>query len=412
VKAGDVLATIESSLVGQARLDLLTNLQAYDVALAQSRWQEMILRNTNELIERLKAEDTPEQIHQKFADKPVGANRGLLMTAYTAHRLAKANLGRKSDLFDQEIIRGQQLEETKARFDSDLAAYQTLLDQTGYETGLANIRAQQALRQAETAVLIAREKLQVLGVDPDDDDYLPKGLTQPVPTASPPSGTQKEAVAAQAAAASSQVRKPSPKVPASLYKLKAPFAGTILDRELVVPGVAVEIANRIFTLANLDHVWIEANINPTNLVHLRNDRHVDVRFTSDAYPEQEFDAKVLYSGDMVIEKTQTVTLLARAENPEHQLKPGMYIDVTVSVRSEEKVPSVPSNALLSDDDRWIAFVRVGQEEFELRDVKTNGPGEARAAVFSGLKPGEEVVTHGAFKLKAELIRMASSDSSP
>ncbi|APW60897.1 Cobalt-zinc-cadmium resistance protein CzcB [Paludisphaera borealis] len=409
VKAGDVLATIESSLVGQARLDLLTNLQAYDVALAQARWQEMILRNTNELIERLKAEDTPEQIHQKFADKPVGINRGLLLTAYTAHRLAKANLGRKSDLFDQEIIRGQQLEETKARFDSDLAAYQTLLDQTGYETGLANIRAQQALRQAETAVLVAREKLQVLGVDPDDDDYLPKGLMQPVPAAAESAGLQAQTAAALAAAPT-QVRRPSSKVPASLYKLKAPFAGTILDRELVVPGVAVEIANRIFTLANLDHVWIEANINPSNLVHLRNDRHVDVRFTSDAYPEQEFEAKVLYSGDMVIEKTQTVTMLARAENPEHLLKPGMYIDVTVAVHSDHKVPSVPSNALLSDDDRWIAFVRIGPEEFELRDVKTRGPGEARAAVFSGLNPGEDVVTHGAFKLKAELIRMASSDS--
>ena len=191
VQAGDVLATIESSSVGQARLDLLTHLQAYDVALAQSRWQERIYRNTNELIERLKAGDSPEQIHERFADKPVGLNRGLLMSAYTAHKLAEANLGRKSDLFEQEIIRGQQLDTMKAQYNSDLAAYQTLLDQTGYEAGLANTRAQQALRQAETGVLVAREKLQVLGVDPDDDDYLPKGLTHAEPTsdAPPPDAT-------------------------------------------------------------------------------------------------------------------------------------------------------------------------------------------------------------------------------
>ena len=177
--------------------------------------------------------------------------------------------------------------------------------------------------------------------------------------------------------------------------------------------MTVEVAHRIFTMANLDRVLIEANINPTNLVHLRNDRKLDLRFTSDAYPEQEFKAKILYPGDMVIEKTQTVTLLARADNPDHLLKPGMYIDVTVGVSSDENMPSVPSNALISNDDHWIAFVRVGPEEFEVRDVQTRGPGEeARAAVFSGLKPGEEVVTHGAFKLKAELIRMASSDAAP
>lgn len=411
VQAGDVLATVESSLVGQARLDLLTNLQAYDVALAQAQWQERIFRNTNELIERLKAGDSPEQIHEKFADKPVGLNRGLLMSAYTAHRLAKANLGRKTDLYEQEIIRGQQLDTMKAQYDSDLAAYQTLLDQTGYEAGLANIRAQQALRQAETGVLVAREKLQVLGVDPDDDDYLPKGKTHAEPTGEEPPPDATTDVAAQAAASSAQARKPSETVPASLYKLKAPFDGTILDRELVVPGVAVEVAHRIFTMANLDRVYIEANVNPTNLANLRNDSKLDVRFTSDAYPEQEFEAKLLYSGDMVLEKTQTVTLLARAENPDHLLKPGMYIDVTVGVASERSSPSVPSNALISNDDHWIAFVRVGPEEFEVRDVQTRGPGEsARAAVFSGLKEGEEVVTQGAAKLKAELISMASSDA--
>jgi len=407
VKAGDVLATIESSLVGEARLDLLMNLQALDIALAQANWQETVLNNTNELIERLKAEDSPEEIHDRFADKPVGANRERLMTAYTAQRLAKANLNRKSELYQQEIIRGQQIEESKARFDADLATYQTLMDQMGYETELANIRAQQALRQAETAVLVAREKLQVLGVDPDDDDYVPKALKPrlKVGAASFPSdpAARRASVVAFATAVSPLEQ------PASLYKLKAPFDGTILDRELVVPGVPVDVAHRIFTLANLEWVWIEANINPSNLAHIHEDKDVTIGFTSDAYPERRFEAKLLYTGDLVTEKTQTVTLLARAENPDRLLKPGMYIDVDLSVRSNEKAASIPSEALVSDDERWIVFARTGPEEFQLREVKTRGPGEDRVAVFSGLKPGDEVVTRGAFKLKAEWIRMASSE---
>lgn len=421
VKAGDVLATIESAAVGQARLDLLTNLQSLDIALAQARWQETILKNTLELIERLKAEDTPEEINAKFADKPVGTNRERLMTAYTSHRLAKANLARKSDLYDQEIIRGQLIEESKARFDADLAAYQTLLDQMGYETNLTNIRAQQALRQAETSVLVAREKLQVLGVDPDDDEYIPKalkqqGLTADAVPAQPGTPGEKSSIQDVAEVMSLGVGpakglqpKPLPEEPASLYKLKAPFAGTILDRELVVPGVAVDVTHRIFTLANLDNVWVEANINPSNLPYIHDDQNVSITFSTDAYPEKQFKARLLYTGDLVVEKTQTLTLLARAENADRFLKPGMYIDVALSVRSEEKTPSVPSTALLSDDEHWIAFVRTGPEEFEMREVKTRGPGEDRAAVFSGIRPGEDVVTRGAFKLKSEWIRLASSE---
>lgn len=409
VKAGDVLATIESSEVGQARLDLLMNLQSLDIALAQADWQEMVLQNTNELIERLKAEDSPEQIHEKFADKPVGLNRERLMTAYTAQRLSKANLNRKSDLYQQEIIRGQQIEESKARFDADLATYQTLMDQMGYETELANIRAQQALRQAETSVLVAREKLQVLGVDPDDDDYIPRALRPTVKRASSSTSpfdpaTRRASMEARAAATTFL-----PGQPASLYKLKAPFDGTVLDRELVVPGVPLDISHRIFTLANLDTVWIEANINPGNLAHIHEDKDVTIGFTCDAYPDRQFEAKLLYTGDLVTEKTQTVTLLARAENPERLLKPGMYIEVDLSVRSEEKVPSIPSDALVSDNERWIVFARTGPEEFQLREVETRGPSEERAAISSGLRPGEEVVTQGAFKLKAEWIRMASSE---
>ncbi|WP_337177204.1 efflux RND transporter periplasmic adaptor subunit [Paludisphaera sp.] len=422
VKAGDVLATIESAAVGQSRLDLLMNLQALDVAQAMARWQATILKNTLELIERLKAGDSPDEINEKFAEKPVGTNRERLMTAYTASRLAKANLARQSDLYDQEIIRGRLMEESKARFDADLAAYQTLLDQMGYETTLANTRAQQALRQAETAVLVAREKLQVLGVDPDDDDYIPKTLRQhqraagaapdkPLEEAGSAESVLNvaEALAAGAEEAKGSGPHPLPEGPASLYKLKAPFAGTILDRELVVPGVAVDVTHRIFTLANLEDVWVEANINPSNLPYVQSEDKVSITFESDAYPGKVFDARLLYTGDLVVEKTQTVTLLARADNPERLLKPGMYIDVALSVRSEEQLPSVPSEALLSDDDRWIAFVRVGPDEFEMREVQTRGPGEGRAAIVSGLEPGEEVVTRGAFKLKSEWIRLASSE---
>ena len=49
VKAGDLLATIDSPEVGEARLDLYTRLQALDIARAQADWQETIYRNTLEL---------------------------------------------------------------------------------------------------------------------------------------------------------------------------------------------------------------------------------------------------------------------------------------------------------------------------------------------------------------------------
>ena len=98
VKSGDLLATIDSPEVGNARLELYTRQQALDVAKAQADWQQMIYRNTLELIERLEKGETPEQIQTAFADRAVGENRERLMTAYAQYRLAIATIERNREL--------------------------------------------------------------------------------------------------------------------------------------------------------------------------------------------------------------------------------------------------------------------------------------------------------------------------
>src|SRR4029077_16437793 len=138
-----------------------------DVAKAQAAWQQMIYRNTLELIERLEKGETPEQIHTAFAQRAVGENRERLLAAYAQYRLAIATIERNRDLFAQKLITPKQYEQVNASYEVAQATYQSLMDQMGYETRLANTRAQQAKKQAETAVRAARERLRILGVKAD-----------------------------------------------------------------------------------------------------------------------------------------------------------------------------------------------------------------------------------------------------
>ena len=61
-----------------------------------------------------------------------------------------------------------------------------------------------------------------------------------------------------------------------------------------------------------------------------------------------------------------------------------------------------------DEDRGTSFVyvRTGPEVFERRDVVLGTREANRASILSGLQPGDEVVTEGGFKLKAEHARLA------
>ena len=120
--------------VGEARLELYTRLQALEIAKAQADWQETIYRNTLDLVERSSKGETPEQIHDGFADRAVGENREQLMTAYAQYRLAVATIERNRELYAQKLITPKQFQQVNADYEVAQATYQSLMDQMGYDS--------------------------------------------------------------------------------------------------------------------------------------------------------------------------------------------------------------------------------------------------------------------------------------
>ncbi|MDB5351705.1 MAG: family efflux transporter, subunit [Planctomycetota bacterium] len=384
VKAGDLLATLESPEVATARFDLLTRMQDFEIARTQAEWQAGITSATLELIERLKVGDTPEAIQKRFEGRAVGANREKLLTAESQYRVTRAAMLRNKELLTTNAVSQAQYQVALAEYESALATYQSLIDRMGTETKLANTRAQQDLKQSEIAVRVARGKLRAFGI-PREKESIPE-----LPAGG---GTAGE---------SASLVRPT----MSLYELRAPFDATILDRETIVPGVPIDTSHRIYLLADLATVWIEANVHESNFDMLRASRAGDVIIRSQAFPGRTFPGKVLYTGDLVDEKSRTLKLLAKADNPERLLKPGMFVNVEVRGKAGRPATIIPESALLTSGDSTFVYVRTGPETFEKRAVVPGSRDSDRASLLSGVKPGEEVVTDGAFKLKAEHARLS------
>ena len=403
VRAGDVLVTIDSVEVGEARLQFYTEEQNLQIARTQADWQETIYRNTLDLVEALRREDSPDQISREFEGHPVGSNRERLLTAYAQYRLAEATIDRNRELDAQSLITRKQLQQVTADFDAARATYQALIEQMGYETRIAKIRAEQALRQAETSLRVVRERLRILGVQPAND-RVGRGDGPPTkPSVEPESGEAPPA-SARPTPPVDPLRAELDEAPASTYALVAPFDGTLLDRELIVSGVAVDRNHRIFTLGDLSTVWVEANIHESDFEALAQCQDGTIRFQTPAYPGRNFEGKVIYTGDIVDEKSRTVKLLARAENPDRLLKPGMFVDVHVFAADKQGSSlQVPASALLTDNDKAYVFLRTSATQFTRRDVVVEAVTASRLVVKSGLKPGDEVVISSAFKLKAEAL---------
>ncbi|WP_435015634.1 efflux RND transporter periplasmic adaptor subunit [Tundrisphaera sp. TA3] len=380
VRAGQLLATIDSPEVAQARLELLTKEQMLDVARTRADWQEGITAATLELIDQLKNNVPPEEIRRRFEGRAIGADRERLLTADANRRLTWTSLERNKDLLKNNAVALSRYQMVVAEYESALATYQGLMDRVGVETQLANTLAQQELRAAQTSTRVAKERLRVLDVPLEPDEApLPEGPKSP-----PASDTSTQ--------------------PLSTYTIRAPFDGVILDREMIVPGVPVDLARRIFTMADLRSVWVEASVHESHFALLGASDGAEVLLSSPAYPGRTFAGKVIYTGDLVDEKSRMVKLLARAENPGRELKPGMYVDVAIHTQGGRKALVVPFSSLVTEADRTFVYVRDGDERFRRRDVVVGDRIKDKALILGGLEPGAQVVSQGAFKLKAEEIR--------
>ena len=193
---------------------------------------------------------------------------------------------------------------------------------------------------------------------------------------------------------------------ASLHPVYAPFAGRVVEKH-AVRGELVDPSHRLFTVADLSTVWIWIDVYERDLRRVTPGDPVDVRL--DAWPEETFAGRLVYLGDRVHRETRTVRARVDLANPEGRLRPGMFARVRMesdgggsggAARAREAL-TVPETSLQRHDDGSVVFLARGGGRFERREVETGRRSGGFVEILSGLEPGDEVVTRGAFLLESQ-----------
>jgi membrane fusion protein, heavy metal efflux system len=151
----------------------------------------------------------------------------------------------------------------------------------------------------------------------------------------------------------------------------------------------------MMTIANLDTVWVTANVPEKDVSFIFTGQTVKVTFAS--YPERAFNGKVLFISDVIEPDTRRNKVRIAFENADKALKPNMFANVTFVAPSVTRI-MVLNSALLMTNDKTSVFVEVASWAFERRDVEIAYQEGAAAAIKSGLQPGERVVVKGAVRL--------------
>jgi RND family efflux transporter, MFP subunit len=182
-------------------------------------------------------------------------------------------------------------------------------------------------------------------------------------------------------------------------RVNAPRDGIVVEK-MVVEGQMVEAGARLYRLADLATVWVQAQVYEQDLPFIKLGQEAVVSLASQ--PDPKFRGRVTYLYPMVDDKTRTAKVRMEFHNPGYFLKPGMYATVELSAELAPSALLVPDMAVLRSGEKNTVFVALDGGRFEPRTVIL-GPraGEDAYAVLNGLNEGERVVTSGQFMLDSE-----------
>lgn len=198
--------------------------------------------------------------------------------------------------------------------------------------------------------------------------------------------------------------------------IEAPADGVVLSKN-VTEGARISSGQELYRIADLSRVWIHASFYDFELPWISEGQTADIELSY--LPGVQLDGVVSYIYPFLRQKARDVHVRIIVDNPDLQLKPGMFANVQLSGRTLENVVVVPSESIIRSGERTLVFIDRGEGQFEPREVRLGAEADDWVQVLAGLDAGERVVVSAQFLIDSESrlqeaiakMRMPSGDAS-
>jgi Cu(I)/Ag(I) efflux system membrane fusion protein len=195
----------------------------------------------------------------------------------------------------------------------------------------------------------------------------------------------------------------------------APFDGYVTELG-ARQGAAVEPGGMLFQLANLDSVWINAEVPETQAAWIKTGDPATAEVP--ALPGEQFEGRVDYLYPELTAATRTLKVRVVVKNPGKRLRPGMFAAVHLSAATQNEVLTVPTEAVIKTGTRSVVIVADDATHFRPVLVRIGSEHGGRSEILEGLTVGQNVVVSGQFLIDSEATlrgafnNLAGSTESP
>ncbi len=183
--------------------------------------------------------------------------------------------------------------------------------------------------------------------------------------------------------------------------LQSPATGVVLHKN-AVEGEFIKSGTPAYKIADLSTVWVQTSVYDYEVPWIEEGQPAQMELSYQ--PGKTYQGTVAYVYPSLDQKTRTVQVRLEFQNPNLELKPGMFANVRIQSRPKNNVTVIPNEAIIRTGERNIVFVAKGEGAFEPREVTLGMEGGERnneIEILEGVKPGEKIVTSAQFLFDSE-----------
>jgi RND family efflux transporter MFP subunit len=188
--------------------------------------------------------------------------------------------------------------------------------------------------------------------------------------------------------------------------IDSPVSGYITEYN-ALPNMYVEPSTRLYTVADLSHVWVYAQIFQDDVGRIRPGDAA--RITVDSYPGRTFFGQIEAILPQVDMTTRTIRVRLAIANPELKLKPGMFVNVDVKASLGRQLV-LPASAVFQSGTRQLVFLNHGNGSLEPKEITVGPRVGDDFVVLKGLAAHQSIVTSANFLIDSESQLQAAAGS--
>ena len=178
----------------------------------------------------------------------------------------------------------------------------------------------------------------------------------------------------------------------------SPQAG-VVDGLKIREGFYVKPGNTLLSIGQLDQVWVEAEVFERDAALIK--EGLPVSMTLDYLPGEDWAGVVDYVYPTLNNKTRTLRVRLKFDNPDYQLKPNMFAQVSIHANQADSRILVPKEAVIRTGKQDRVVLALGDGQFKSIEVTIGRVDIDSIEILDGLNEDDVVVTSAQFLIDSE-----------